>query len=59
MNGREKQAVVDLDTGNVGIEDEIVGAADQLANAERNAFVVELNLVAVDGVLEATGVEFL
>ena len=57
-DGGEKQPVVDLDARNIGVEYEVIGAADQLANAERYAFVGELNLVAVDGVFEATGVKF-
>lgn len=54
----EEHTVVDFNAGNIGVENEIVSAANQLANPERNALVVELNLVAVDGVFETAAVKF-
>jgi hypothetical protein len=54
----EEHAVVDLDTRNVGVEHEVVGAANELTNAKRNALIGELNLVAVDGVFETARMEF-
>ena len=56
-NGSEKQTVVDLNTGNIGVENEVVGTANKLTNAERNALIVELNLIAVDRIFETAAVK--
>ena len=57
-NGGEKQSIVNLHPRYIRVEYEVIGAANQLANAERNPFVIENNFVVPNGVFKTTAAEF-
>lgn len=58
VNVGKEYAVLNFYTRNIGVEYEVVGAPNQFAGTEGNAFVVELNLIGIEWIFKTATAEF-